>query len=208
MAIFNEILVGRFNKSLQRHFGIKGHAPVRQLGGEVMPVIQLSKFVESLYLESWNFFSVQRTQSPIATQFSQLQIRNPPNSNIVAIILRAWMTSTIADGAVPSLICMGPKLTDFSTIEGPQLLRFDARGPGGLGSSLIGSSTVGASSTFVAQRLFLSKPANGFSDFLRPEDTLPLLPGDAFMMQGSNGGSVDASGIWWMERYLEESERI
>ena len=53
MAVFNEILVGRFNRALQKFTGIKGGPPAPTHSTEIMPVIPFPIGREFRYLESW-----------------------------------------------------------------------------------------------------------------------------------------------------------
>src|SRR5260370_12899082 len=82
MAIFNEILEGRFNRGLQKLFAIKGGPPVRQLGGEIMPVHPLRSGVENLWLEGWNRFVAFTDLTTRVGQIVGVRMRNPIGSNV------------------------------------------------------------------------------------------------------------------------------
>src|SRR5713226_9548531 len=86
MAIFNEILVGRYNRALQKLLAIKGSPPLRQLGGEMMPVISIFRGVEDRYLESWDRFGIVMQSTGGVGQFPAVRIRNPAGSNIMAVL--------------------------------------------------------------------------------------------------------------------------
>src|SRR5258708_36356772 len=86
MAIFNEILEGRFNRGLQKLFAIKGKPPVRQVGGEIMPVHPLYSGRENLFLAGWNLYGQFGSASSVRAQVTAIPFRNPPNSNIAAVI--------------------------------------------------------------------------------------------------------------------------
>src|SRR5258708_10109219 len=88
MAKFNEILVGRVNRGLQKLFGIKGGPPVPTLASEVMPVHPLFSGRENRYLEGWNTFALTRGQVAVAGITPVVRLRNPVGSNIIAIFER------------------------------------------------------------------------------------------------------------------------
>src|SRR6266849_3136440 len=102
MAIFNEILEGRFNRALQKLFAIKGGPPVRQLGGEIMPVFPVFNGVENRYLEGWNLYGVCTSQAAGGAGVpSSVRLRNPISSNTIAVITRIRVHIGVAvDNAV------------------------------------------------------------------------------------------------------------
>src|SRR5260370_26057325 len=81
MDIFNERLEGRFKRGLQKLFGIKGGPPVRQLGGEIMPVHPLRSGVENLWLEGWNRFVAFTDLTSGVGQIVGVRMRNPIGSD-------------------------------------------------------------------------------------------------------------------------------
>ncbi len=209
MAKYNEILVGRFNNHLKKHLSMKGDAPAPQLASELMPTLALHTDRDSLFHQGWNMFSVQVLQSPAAASFANLRLRNPLGSNIIAIIYRAVLLTTTADGIIPSQLCSGLSNADSATIISTQNGRWDGRHSLNAGSALIASTTAGASSVFPTQRMMISAAANGLAEFLRNyDDRYPLLPGDSTLMQGNSNGTVNTMEFWWMERFLEDSERF
>src|SRR5260370_39141970 len=90
MAIFNEILEGRFNRGLQKLFAIKGGPPVRQLGGEIMPVHPLRSGVENLWLEGWNRFVAFTDLTSCVGQIVGVRMRNPIGSHVCAVLVGLW----------------------------------------------------------------------------------------------------------------------
>src|SRR5260370_10161993 len=91
MAIFNEILEGRFNRGLQKLFAIKGKPPVRQVGGEIMPVHTLYSGRENLFLEGWNRYGQFVSASSILPHVTAIRFRNPPNIHLAAVIQKVTL---------------------------------------------------------------------------------------------------------------------
>jgi len=204
MAIFNEILVGRFNKALQRAFGIKASAPVRQLGGEVLPIVPLFRGAEERYLESWERFGIV---VPVAAggagNRAAVRISNPLSSNVVAVLEKVTVYNSAAADAPQLTMGVAPALATIATI----LSRFDARGRT-TGNILISSSgNAGAvTGSNIGQ---YGVPLNGNQEWIITDiHELSLLPGDAYTLWTNNLNQAFTAGFWWRERYLEESERI
>jgi len=86
MAIFNEILVGRYNRALQKIFGIKGSPPVRQVAGEITPAISMFYGVEHRITESWNRYAIGVAAGPVAAQVCNFRYRNPRGSGVLAVL--------------------------------------------------------------------------------------------------------------------------
>src|SRR5260370_39848254 len=87
MAIFNEILEGRFNRGLQKLFAIKGGPPVRQLGSEIMPVLPVFNGVENRFLEAWNVYGLTTTQGAGGAGVpTSVRLRNPVGLNTIEVI--------------------------------------------------------------------------------------------------------------------------
>src|SRR5262249_21216739 len=97
MAIFNEILVGRFNRRLQKLTGIKGMAPAPQLSSEIMAVIPLFFGVENRALESWGRFSAFAAATGGAGQSAGFRIRIPGSTNVVVVIEKLLLEFTSSD---------------------------------------------------------------------------------------------------------------
>src|SRR5258707_13679144 len=96
MARMNEILTGRHNRSLQKHFSMKGEPPAPQLSSEIMPVHSIATGIENRYLESWSRYGLFTSIGSVAASFSEFRLRNPSN-NIVAIIERLTLGDSVAN---------------------------------------------------------------------------------------------------------------
>src|SRR5437899_398976 len=89
MAIYNEILAGRFARGIQKIFSMKGGVPTKQLSGEVMPIIKLedSTSLENRVTHSWRSFAYRGSQAlGGAGTFAAVRLRNPSASNVVAVL--------------------------------------------------------------------------------------------------------------------------
>src|SRR5260370_24325928 len=96
MARLNEILVGRFGRSLQKHFGIKGPVPVATLAPEIIPVINVFSGVETRYTDAWNRFGAVSSLAALAGNETLGQLRNPAGSNIIAVVELLHLSTSVA----------------------------------------------------------------------------------------------------------------
>ena len=83
MARFNEILVGRYNRLIQKLFGMKGDAALFQFSTEMMAVLPMFMGNENRYLESWTLFGLSLQQAAVAANTSAIPyvpMRIPPPS--------------------------------------------------------------------------------------------------------------------------------
>jgi hypothetical protein len=86
MAKFNEILVGRFNRALQKLLSMKGGPPSAQLATEITPNIQFNSMGQDFRaLEDWYRFGIISNIGPVAAAQSGVRLRNPANSNRIAV---------------------------------------------------------------------------------------------------------------------------
>ncbi len=204
MAIFNEILVGRFNRALQKHFGIKGSPPVRQLAGEIAPSFQILSGVENRYLESWDRYAAVMTAPGVAAQRAAVQLSNPLGSNVIAVVEKLLVANTNAAQAdVPTLTMVsGLVLTPF----GATAARLDRRSRPSPNMQLFVSSNAGAISGSLIWRASL--PALSQLDVIFEEiHAITILPGDQLTLFANVLNTQAEWSITWRERYLEESER-
>jgi hypothetical protein len=209
MAIFNEILTGRYNRALQKIFAIKGSPPVRQLGGEVTPAVTLFYGVENRYLEGWNRFAWSFQNGPSAAQTNGMRLRNPAGSNIVAIIEKCSMFSSNA--GIFLVVSIGDSNPDLETIAAIAPAPLDSR-QGSLGShtsQLVASTS--ALSPAIQRPIFEGHSGpNGtvVNDMILTEDMeVPILPNRSITIQQVGVNTILVGNFIWRERLLEESER-
>lgn len=208
MALFNEILVGRFARFAQKHFSMKGRAPTPTLSADVQMGMDFNTGAENRYLEGWDLFAGGASQAAIAAQFTLFSFRNPKASGVVAVITSA----IFIDGAAATAVAPGVmKLsrgatTDQNTVLTPQA--FDARGRLQASCNLTNNSAAPAGTGgTVTNVTFAAYAANGAYQYVPPGLEVPVLPGDAVLFQTAAINTASTFSMWWRERLLEESER-
>jgi hypothetical protein len=206
VAVYNELQSGRFNRLLQKLTGIKGGAPVKQLGSEILPVFGIPLGNETRYLESWDLFGAAVSVSAVAANQSGIRLRNPSNSNVVAVFTKIL----IATGATTSGISVqgGVASGDVATIVGTPNARLDARTRPS--PTLIASTQNNAVSFPLLNNgiALLTGIANTMFDLIIYEyQEIPLLPGDAIQLFDQTANDSLTVSFMWRERFLEDSER-
>lgn len=202
MALFNEILVGRFNRWVQKFYSIKsGQASLTQLLPTVQTVNEIFTGAEDRYLQGWllNMFAFN-VAAPGAGNFAGAQIRNPKNSGVVAVVM-SWIVTVIVTDA-PLLTLIRGASTDLPT-SSAITVSLDARASG---SGIIpsqGSNGPGQPAGQTMQRNFLN---SGISEFLSNNVEIPILPGDALMLTSGTANTAIVSSCFFRTRPLESSE--
>src|SRR5712664_893962 len=178
MALYNEILVGRFNRALQKLFGMKGGAPSRQLSSEISVNVEFPLGVEFRYLETWDRFSIALNIGPVAAQNGAIRFRNPANSNVVAVIEK--LTVFQQTGAAPLQINLERSnvvTADLASIANRVLQRLDPRGRDSYSITL--SSANNVASIGVNHFAGSMAPLGATFEFIFNEhQEITVLPGD------------------------------
>lgn len=210
MAKFNEILVGRFNRAVQKLTGIKGGPPTAQLGSEILPVFPFFWGVENRYLESWNKFGLAFSINAVAANLSGFRFRNPSGSNVIAVIEKLNFDN-ISAGAEGVNVILGQG-GDLSVVSAGT--RMDARfTPNfGTGANIITSQqnttpTLPLTNTATMAFVNLGLTSSQVDVIINHDQQLPCLPGDLWQFSGSAVNQNLTGEIWWRERFLEDSER-
>lgn len=208
MARFNEILVGRFNRALQKFVGIKGPSPTPSLASEIIPVFPFYWGVENRYLEQWNRFGIALQVGAVAAQNSAVEFRNPAGSNIIAVVEKISFTNQNS-GSVTYFTSLGSVTTDFSSPQNAFLTRFDARsGPAAsLRSNVIVSQQNNATLFGLTFSQVSLATLGNYDLILTDNQEITVLPGDALLV--NTGVNLQLNMMFlWRERLLEESERF
>ncbi len=210
MARMNEILTGRHNRFLQKHFSMKGEPPAPQLSSEIMPVHLFHSGAENRFLESWMRYGAFMNIATVVANVGALRIRNP-SENVVAVIEKLILSDTVANNFQLSI-----GQTKVDLLSGTNV-----------GTRLDGRQQTQSASNSVLILSFASNapplPA-GMTQFnkvlvqanidreyiLDVNQELTLLPGDAydFREQNTPGAEVLQACLLWRERQIEESERF
>jgi hypothetical protein len=203
MARFNEILVGRYNRFLQKLFSMKGGPPSPQLASEIATNVQFFSGVENRYLESWNRFAAAQSDAALAANTDAVRLRNPTGSGVIAVIEKIY-----ADSGTAQLVTLSLGPSNAALAGGAQALttaRLDKRTNQNPTLEISGAnnSPAGLSS----QKLIgLLSSTLGYDFILSVGQEIPLLPGDAVQITSSVvNTTLDVSFIW-RERSLEDSE--
>jgi len=204
MARFNEILAGRYNRYLQKLFQLKGGPPAAQLASEVMPVYPFFAGRENRFLEGWSTFGHTRVIVAVAAVQGGMRIRNPVNSNLIAIFEKILVGGGLADSPLLELAAtVGDMINPFSVIP----TRWDARQGQNSSALIFSDSGAAGPGTGLQAKMQAFYPAASSYDFINTDVAeLPLLPGDAIEVQSGNVNQQFAVSWLWRERQLEDSE--
>jgi len=211
VAVLNEILVGRFNRFLQKWLSMKGPASMNTLSPELVATVPVFHAAEDRYLEGWARFGLV-LQQPAggAGAFSKFSLRNPTGSNVVAVVEKIRVIASTAATFVLADLSIAPGGADLATIPGTANTRFDARGP--QQSVCVPSRDANAVAVVgvIIDEQVLDTAAGGLSavDYIITDiQELPLLPGDAYRVQLNTAVLAANLVLQWRERFLEDSER-
>src|SRR5467141_2072325 len=209
MARYNEILVGRYNRLVQKLLSMKGDASLFQFSTEMMAVLPFFNGAENRYLESWQRFALSVNSGiPAAGNRSAVRIRMNAGANVIAVIekLQIWTgANTVSPFLFYNAVATVLPTENVATVPANQI---DARG-GQTGSSAILSTSinfglVGSNPMWQAQ-----VPANsqGVDYILTDIQELPLAPGSEYTIVAGTLVQAVQVNFMWRERFLEESER-
>ena|SRR5882672_2893720 len=210
MARFNEILAGRYNRFLQKLFSMKGGPPAPQLASEVSINLQLFNGEENRWLESWNTFASGSQTAFIAGQITNWQLRNPPGSNVIAVVTKLKIIVSVTDPTPAfTIVSQDTNKAAYSAAVGVRCL--DNRPKGGSSTTL--GATLGVSSqnnTAATGGVIGALPLIAFTpfDFITLDDEeITLAPGDSLLVTTGAVSSLLYVNVQWRERFLEDSER-
>lgn len=202
MARFNEILVGRYNRFLQKFLSIKGGPPSPQLASEIMATWAMFHGAENRYLEGWDQYSASFSLAAGgAGNVDMLRVRNPVGSNVIAVVFKASIANLLSDGCVLESGPIAADLIPNAVVNN----RMDARSRP---QTAMNISTTGAAAIPLIVRAIANIQANQTYDFITFEDQeIPILPGDAIQLRQTTNNQAVSLTLQWRERFLEDSER-
>lgn len=210
MAIFNEILEGRFNRALQKLFSMKQGPVTPQLSGELMPVLPFFWGAEARYLEGWNLFGqFVFVAAGGAGTFGHVRLRNPIGSGIMAVITSVKISESTQND-FPQVQYGNPSATqnDEASIA-PGRFSLDSRGASSATSILsFGTPTVQVptNASALAQVGVLN---NTTIEIVQTDDQeIPLPPGNYILVTGNTANTGLAVTFMWRERVLADSEKF
>lgn len=206
MALYNEILVGRFNRYLQKMLGMKGGPPAPQLSSEIQPVLPYHLGVEDRVHQGWDKFAFANFTGPggVGT-FVSFVVRNPVGSNVGAVIEKLKVGSGVTANFT---LQHGPLTTDAAVILSQLVARQDPRSVRPASSLILSAQALGVQITISADQDYGKILTAGMMDFVNGRDQqILLLPGDAISLFDTTGNITVYYSVWWRERFLEDSER-
>ncbi len=217
MARFNEILVGRYNRFLQKLLSMKGPASMAQLAAEMQPVLPFFNGSENRWMEAWQRYGGFISQPAVALNQGAIRLRNPGGSNVIAVFEKIMFKMAAAQSDNFN-ITYGIASTDLSTIvtafptAGSGVGRLDAR-QAAIAPTLIASNqSTGPTAPGLTTGFNLASiPAFQNIDFIdyiiTDVQEFNLAPGDAIQFTNQNVNSQITVNLMWRERFLEDSER-
>lgn len=206
MARYNEILVARYNRALQKLLGMKGEPPAPQLASEIQPSLLFGAGVENRFVESWNRFAQATVTAAAAANQSAVRLRNPGGSNVIAVIEKMTHAFTVAD---QGFVAHGQALVDLAN-NFNAATAFDSRQAGAAVLRYSSQNTTPSVPGLQNQGILCIAHAAAAAtvDYIFTEDQqIVLLPGDALQMVENTVNVAMETTFWWRERFLEEGER-
>ncbi len=200
MAVYNEILVGRYNRLLQKLLSMKGPAAMNTLAPEMMAVLSLFHGTENRYLEGWDRFGQAVFIGATVGNLGAIRIRNPLVSNVMIVLESVVVFPQTADTPV---LQQGTTALDLAALAGASR-RLDARSQRN-SSTQISSASPAAQLTGFGQTGLAAGVA--WQWVQNENQELPLLPGDAYQVSSNTVNTGLTTSFIWRERFLEESER-
>jgi hypothetical protein len=198
----NQIQTGRFNRLVQKLFSMKGSAQLTEVGAEILPIIPIRVGVEVRVFESWERFAAAASQAAVGAQVTNFRLRNPKGSNVVAVLEKLYIASSIADGFVR--IANGIT-ADLGTSKAN--LPLDNRIKRAAATLIATTTNNNAAPGSVIGAL--SVAAGIGQDFILNEDQeITLLPGDGIDVTTTAVNTQLLVVPLWRERALEESELL
>jgi hypothetical protein len=205
VALFNEILVGRYNSLLTKLLSIKGPAPSPVVAPEIMPVLTL----ESDRPE-WLFLGGQRLLWGLALQNSAVALRalsaleNPAGSGVLVVLER--LSFIAVTGAMPFHIrpISGASGLPASGGAVARDTRLNPAGTAVSSAAIMNSGQAGAPPINGSDAYHSVAPVNVVQEI---PIQLMLTPGFGVVVYGEAAVGQDYRLTWWWrERALEEAE--
>lgn len=203
MAKFNEILVGRFNRFLQRFLSMKGGPPAAQLATEITPQIEMdsAENLENRFPMGWRSWSGFLNSPASVGNNSSGRMNNPQGSNTLVVIEKISFGCTLTDTPqVTKGPINGGNLA--GTVSGSNR---DARmGASGSVVLLSQAGQVGVVGTVI----WLGQvPGKASIDvILYQNEEIVLMPGDVLTCFSGVVNQAIFFSFQWRERALEEGE--
>ncbi len=207
MAKFNEILVGRFNRALQKLLSMKGGPPSAQLATEITPNIQFNSMGQDFRaLEDWYRFGLLQSTAAVAAAQSGVRLRNPANSNRIVVLEKISCGIAAAAPAFTEMILE----TQTTNVDLAAVVAINANVSWdkrkNSGSALFLSSAAPAAALSLGRAIVGSSIDTTFDFILTDNQEVILSPGEAIQIRMTTVNQQLDTTWWWRERFFEESE--
>lgn len=200
MAIYNEILIGRYNRALQKLLSMKGPASMNQLAPELLAVINTFYGAENRYLEGWEtFLNIGRATSGAGNTVG-VRLRNPAGSGVIAVVVKTSVSSGNNDIAS---LQGGNTNADLGAPTLAVRNNMDVRTRVSPSCSL---SVVTAPTTLNVWAQYRILANTVYDQISNENQEITILPGDAIEWQNNAASTDFMASFMWRERVLEDSE--
>lgn len=195
------VYIYRLSQWIEKKFNAKGGNVITDFEQAARAVLPLPIGVEERYLQGWNRFAIVVNIGPVAAQFSDTQIRNPANSNVIVVVEQITCNSSVGDNP---FVAWGSSVTDFTTVVSLAFTRMDPRGNPQPTAIVSKQTSVGIVGVPQLQR---NVQSTGSVDFINNVDQqIPVLPGQALDVNAQTANTNLIVSYMWRERALELSE--
>jgi len=208
MAIFNEILEGRFNRALQKVFSMKGRPPTPQLAGEITAVLPFFWGSEARYLEGWQrFFAGFNIPAGGAGNISEFRLRNPSGSKFIAVVEKLAISANTTEQVQVLIDTTGHgDLANTQTFANQNL---DSRGqpsPGLIGTFKNNNANLGFGAILWFNNLIINQL---FDVIVTDNQEFPITPGVTLdIFSATSNTALSVASLMWRERALTDSEQF
>jgi hypothetical protein len=202
MARYNEILIGRWNRYLQKLCSIKGGPPSPQLASEIAPTFDVEKpAVESRYLLGWNRFGFGLQILGAVGNPSQIRLRNPTGSGVIAVIESIIVYQSPNDRIQLTYTATAADLVAQTVIP------LDGRSGTSSSSVRVSNSNAAATAGLAVYQDIAGISASPPQQVLVTENQeISIAPGFAWGAQTVAANISLTANVIWRERAIEESE--
>src|SRR5260370_28571545 len=206
MARFNEILVGRYNRMLQKLFSMKGSPPAAQLASEIGATIEIERVSVDQRWLSGTRCGARVQQVAGVGNTSQIRLRNPAGTNTLITLEKFLITSLTANQEYTITASnSGSAAVNLVNSAGGRFI--DGRS-GGAGHTLVISSSNGADpSLLVEVQRFATILSTPYEHIVHEDQEITLSPSEAIQLTTINNHVALDLSLMWRERALEDSEQ-
>jgi len=201
MAQYNEILAGRFNRAIQKFLSMKGGPPAAQLAGDIAFTFEFPLGNDFRFLEGWQRWGATTTILGGAGQTSQVRLRNPLTSGIVAVVEKI----TIGNPGAAAVFTVEQHQTNIDLTTTQTSIPLDIRQSTFGGTSKFSFTANGVIAGFQIEVIRLLTNVTQ-SLIISPNQELTLLPGHALSILDNTVAATMDVVLQWRERTLEASE--